>query len=44
MAQSANRAASESAEREFRSTNNAIKPGTEWERVINNKNGITLLG
>ncbi len=31
--QSTNRAASESAEKEFESTTQEIKPGTEWERV-----------
>ena len=31
--QSSNRAASESAEKEFKSTTFEIKPGTEWDRV-----------
>ena len=31
--QTTNRAASESAEKEFESTTHEIKPGTEWERV-----------
>eukprot|EP00095_Tigriopus_kingsejongensis_P012107 maker-scaffold1556_size35834-snap-gene-0.6 protein:Tk12107 transcript:maker-scaffold1556_size35834-snap-gene-0.6-mRNA-1 annotation:"clathrin light chain-like isoform x1" len=31
--QTSHREASESAEKEFQATNNAIKPGTEWERV-----------
>ena len=31
--QTSNRAASESAEKEFKSTTFEIKPGTEWDRV-----------
>ncbi|XP_059097215.1 clathrin light chain-like isoform X2 [Tigriopus californicus] len=31
--QTSHREASESAEKEFQSTNNEIQPGTEWERV-----------